>query len=506
MLYKSMCRLFVLFLVGLCLTACHTDEKGAADAAIPRSPSAGATLEGGPTPDPGEGLALPAQVFFKDNAETHNSRYYAAVRDGDIWVKPNRETTGVDAPWQKLTLIPSLEGDVIEIAMDDEHIIALNSRREIHTMWNALDDVADFRWQKAWGFPCWYGPGMVLPDLFKKWDFSVASPREDKYYTDPAGNHPFLTAAKCSHIIALYRDGQHILLNDPWLVNDLSYEIPGPKRGRFIAVNSSASGATTFLINAYGDMFTRIYDFDLGGMNNFIVYTYYPQTDGYFLMTQLPAFDWVMQPKIKGRITDRISIFKVGIGCIHRTLRVEGLDAEGHTGYYEKDITEPNPEDWVFHRTEEPLKGTLLVNKDYDSSDETLGASEDRYYASVDTPGWKGELMNFNCYVTPIDLRITLEDGQTFNLILHTHDRIRLKQRVRGLDENPRAIAGCIEVPAALYDNLSGQSPAVQRFIKRYLWNMRYTDVTISATLAEVSITGVAWAKAPWRFTSAGGS
>ncbi|MFE3618442.1 hypothetical protein, partial [Streptomyces anulatus] len=61
-------------------------------------------------------------------------------------------------------------------------------------------------------------------------------------------------------------DGNRIVILDPWLpgsdplkisnpefADDYSYELPGPLDGRFQAVNLSASGSTTFLINEYGD-------------------------------------------------------------------------------------------------------------------------------------------------------------------------------------------------------------------------------------------------------------
>ncbi len=452
------------------------------------------------TAEDGEGL--PEHVYFKDNQQTHNSVYYAVIHEENIWVKPNTQNGGADKPWQKLELIDSLTDDVQEIAMDDEHILAINSKREVHTMWNALDEIEEFEWQIEWG-NFWKGPGtMELPDDFISWDFSVVSPRFDENYTDPAGHHPFLTNAKCSHIIALHADGQRIGLNDPWLANDWSYEIPGPKRGRFQAVNSSASGATTFIINKYGDMFTRIYDFDLGGMNNFILYSYFPQDYGYFLVTQLPTWDWVQQPKINGRITDRISIFKVGKGCFYRTIRVEGIDADGNTGYYEKDINQLNSEDWVFNITNQPLKGTELDNKSEDSSDLTLGYSEDHLYAkSPDLfHNFSAEITNFNCYVTPCELKVHLSSEITLDLTLHTHDRIRLQPRARGLDDDPREIAGAIELPQAILDDLENQDPLVQDFVSQYFLNLRFAEVTLWATTEKVDIIGSTWFFWPWSF------
>src|SRR3546814_12642634 len=77
---------------------------------------------------------------------------------------------------------------------------------------------------------------------------------------------------------------------------------------------------------------------------------------------QLPTFDWLQQPKIPGAITQNISVHKVGTNMDHRILRVEGEDG-GHTGYWEKDYQDMNPDDWRFTRTDRPLRGTLLDNR-----------------------------------------------------------------------------------------------------------------------------------------------
>ena len=36
-----------------------------------------------------------------------------------------------------------------------------------------------------------------------------------------------------------------------------------------------------------------------------------------------------MHPKINGKITDRISINRIGLYCVHRTMRVEGVNVNG---------------------------------------------------------------------------------------------------------------------------------------------------------------------------------
>src|ERR1700754_2744719 len=105
----------------------------------------------------------------------------------------------------------------------------------------------------------------------------------------------------------------------------------GPYRGRFKAVNLSASGSEIFVIGARGDMFTRLYDFDISGHDPvFFQYAYDNQRGrGDGAPIQLPAEPWKRQPKIPGTITSQISIHKVGRDSVHRILRVEGANRLG---------------------------------------------------------------------------------------------------------------------------------------------------------------------------------
>ncbi|VVS91951.1 hypothetical protein [Desulfoluna spongiiphila] len=448
------------------------------------------------------------RVCFRGNQASFNTRYDVKIKDGDIWIK---ERTGVNTPEPrvKLDLPDGLAGEVTELAMDDEHIIALNGERQIYTMWKGLDDVSDFTWQKEWGIPFWMGPGMKLTDEILTWDFSVVSRREDGFWTDPAGNLFEVGLAKCSHIWMLGPNGQDLIYNDPWLPTDYSYGICGPERGAFQAVNLSTSGSHLFLINKYGDMYTRFYDFDIGGADAFLPSSYEDQRDKLIPLIQIPT-DWIRHPKISGTITDRISIHKIGRNCIHRTLRVEGSNDEGVTGYFEKDITEvDDTSQWTFHPTGMPLSGKVLDNREGDTTHLTLGDRDDRYYAkNMDnlgslTPGlpwyhiinagdWAAELTNFSCYNTPVDLVVHLSPEESITLKLHTKETIRVSPRPRGLTDEARYIPGAIEVPKALLDGFSELPVKSRKFIASYLMKREFTRVDIQATLDKVTVTGTA--------------
>ena len=456
---------------------------------------------------PSTALALDDPVIFRGNQASFNTRYHAHIREGDIFLREKGPKS--ENPWFKLDLPEGLAGQVSELAMDDEHIIALNAERQIYTMWNGLDDVDEFKWQMEWGILWWMGPGMKLRSDLIKWDFSVVSPREDDNWTDPAGNKHKIGSAKCSHIWMLAEDGQDLIYNDPWLPLDYSYGICGPYRGAFISENISTSGSHLFLINKYGDMYTRFYDFDIGGADVALPASYEDQRGKLMPKIQIPS-KWIRHPKILtlGKITDRISIHKIGKDCINRTMRVEGTNAFGHTGYYEKDITEVgNPLAWTFVRTDNPLMGTKLTNFPWDMSHETLGPRNDRPYArnmenletlSSDmawyTPMgkklWAAQLTNFSAYNTPVEFLVHLSPGDTLALKLHTRETIRLFPSPRGISDQVRKIPGCIEVPQEILDSFDTLSPKAKRFLKNYLMKRRFTEVNLKATLSEVKLSG----------------
>ena len=274
---------------------------------------------------------------------------------------------------------------------------------------NALKDASQFNWTSRWGTPVWTGPGYTLPRV-KAWSWSVISPLEDENWTDPAGNRTAIGAGKVSHIWGIRRGGRRLTFWDPWLPLDQSYEMCGPHRGRFKSVNLSASGSFVFVIGRRGDLFTRLYDFDISGHDPiFFQYSYEDQRGkGDGAPIQLPAARWTEQPKIPGTITSQISIHKVGTDAIHRILRVEGR-RHGRTGYWERDVAAPKRDGWAFHATGLPLTGKPLNNPRRDTSARGLGRSENRRYRMRGS-GIRGTLRNYNVYCSPARLRLR-EDG-----------------------------------------------------------------------------------------------
>ena len=370
---------------------------------------------------------LPERVHLRTQTETFNRLYEFATRGGTIY---GRTREGSEA-WRELPVPLCFAGRVDSISLDDDELVALDTARRIYTMDGALKDPLAFNWTSRWGTPFWTGPGYALPGGVKAWSWSVVSPLEDGTWTDPAGNRTPIGAGKVSHIWGLRSGGRRLTFWDPWLPLDESYEMCGPHRGRFRAVNLSASGSFVFVVGRRGDLFTRLYDFDISGHDPaFFSYSYEDQSgadDG--APIQLPAEPWTEQPKVPGRITDRISIHKVGAGTVHRVLRVEG-SRRGATGYWERDVAAPAADGWRFVATGEPLAGRELRNPAEDTSRRGLARGEDLRFVMRDGKT-RARLANFNIYCSPARL-VVREGGERRVLRLHHVDGLRQQARGRG--------------------------------------------------------------------------
>jgi hypothetical protein len=432
--------------------------------------------------------SLPARVDLTSPTRARNRRWYFTLDAGRLYVKPNVERTGQDGQWQTVALPACLDGHLHEIAADDDELTATDEGRAIYTMDQALGTPDLFNWTSRWGLPFWLGPGYTVPADAQAWAWSVVSPREDRNWIDPAGNAQAIGDGKVSHIWSLGPDGRRLTLNDPWLPLDRSYEMCGPHRARLTARSLAASGSTLFLIDRFGDLYTRLFDFDISGLDNlFFRYSYEDQRGRQNPAIQLPPAQWIQHPKIPGRITDRISIEKIGTGAVHRVMRVEGLDSHGHTGYWQKDVTELGEGAWRFVATGAPLTGTHLSNPPEDASARTLGPGEDARYV-INGPGWTAEIPDFHPSCDPDTLRVRFGHGHFVDLVLHVVDTIRTAPRARGLDDQPRTYTATLEVPAA-----ARADPEARAFVDRELGGRRLTQTDLSVTSSTLSLAGPGW-------------
>lgn len=435
----------------------------APDTTVP--PAAGALPQSWP---PAPAGLLPPSILLRTEHETFNRLYEFATRNGTLYA----HVRGDAGPWREMPLPPCFAGRVDSIGADDDELLLLDTGRHVYTMDNALKDPALFNWSSRWGTPFWNGLGYTLPATVA-WAWTVVSPAEDKTWTDPAGNHPAVGTFKVSHIWGLRAGGQRLTFWDPWLPLDESYEACGPHRGRFKAVALQTSGSHLAVLGAHGDLFTRLYDFDISGHDPiFFAYSYEDQRGkGTRAKVQLPAEPWTRQPKIPGTITSALSIHKTGVGTVHAILRVEG-ERDGRTGYWERDIADPPAAGWTFHETGRPLTRPRLDNPAGDTSLVGLGRSEDRRYV-MDDKGVHAELEDFNVYCSPARLTVREQDGTVRHLVLHHLDGIRQQVRGRGLDDTPRTQTGAIETPDGRFEQATVRATRDEIVLEERGWRLR---------------------------------
>ena len=437
---------------------------------------------GDPTTAP---RTLPRQVLFRTGSQSFNRRYQFAVAGGTIWFKSNTAVTGIVEPWAHLAVPACFEGKVASLSVDDDELIAIDTDRWVYGMDGALRRPTDFNWTLRWGRPFWTGPGLKLPTEARSWSWSVVSQLEDGTWSDSAGNPHTVGDGKVSHIWFLSHGGRRITYMDPWLSPDQSYELCAPHRGRFRSAALSTSGSTVFVVGRYGDLYTRLYDFDIAGADPlFFDYSYDDQRGASAPVIQLPSPGWLHQPKIPGRITDRISIHKVGRGSTHRQLRVAGV-RDGRVGYWHKDVAAAR---WLFTATGGPLPGTELANPADDSSGRDLAVSEDRRYTGLAGKD-RITVPSFNAYCTPTPVRVRLGTGERFTLRLHTVDNIRQFTRARGLDATPRMFNGTLEVPPALRRSAN---PRIRAFLDA-LGPGRFIGANLDGTLGTLAFRHQPW-------------
>ena len=405
---------------------------------------------------------MPETVHVSTLTQAFCKGYSFSLHDGRIWMKQDGEhewALFLDTGLPHRTGSRRLSGNewfdppntVQEICADADCIYVYDDNGQIYRCY--LDDTtADpaFTWFNNFGFP--------KKQIFKlnalvagKRGWGMGVRRKDiLWYEDIFGNQHHFGTMGLETLYYLTADGREIRFTDSGLPADFSRTILGPERGSFIARNISVSGDTLFLINDYGEMYTRLIDFDTMGSDPiFFTYSYKKTEQKYtgrdylsnYTPWGLPNEDWYRQPQIpltgQARLTRYICIFQNGQGNFARGLRVAGLSPDGKTGFYYKQLMDSS---WQFKET--PLE---LAEQDFLQSD---GA--DAVRASKNEHSFSGYLLKNGSIVKDIRCSIpdavltsegsctlTITDGQeSFSTLLYTlelwNSQIRYKPAFDG--------------------------------------------------------------------------
>lgn len=439
-------------------------------------------IDGGAPASPAIAATLPDVVHLRDNRESYNDTHYYAVRDGNLYVKANRELTGIDEPWRRVLQPGCLNDRVQAVSVDGTVILALDSARWIYTIDTVPYGPLNLGWTRRWGAYFWTDLGEQLPEDVTAWATSHYS-GDDKVYIDSAGREQDVYGILT--VYALRGDGLRITYMDPWLPSDESREVCGPERGTVALAGLSGSGSTVMVVSRSGEIYTRLYEFDVSGGNSmFFDYSWLDQDDAAEPRLQLPAPEWIQHARVPGEITQRISLRQLGSDTRHRLMRVEGRDGAGRSGYWQKDLTDTR---WSFVATDEPLRGDPLP-----WPGATRYQPEDGHYSGT-IDGYAAVVSDFNPYCSPAALRVQIGDGAATEFVLHSTDGLRQERRARGLSAQPHVYRGAVEVPRPLWDARLEQPEAVRAFLQKHFGEQRFLVGTLAATATRLQISQPCW-------------
>ncbi|QRY62066.1 hypothetical protein JVX90_16955 [Gordonia sp. PDNC005] len=474
------------------------------------------------------GTSAPSRVEMRTETTQFNLHWEFALVGHRLITRPRSSTQ-----WRSVPLPSCLRNRLVAISLDDDELVGVDGHGWIYTMDNVNQSPRLWNWTSAWGAMLWTGPGRTLPaKRVGGWALSVTSPSDNRAYQDIAGRvHPS-GQAKMTMIPTLTGDGSRITYADPWLPNDNSYEVGGPLGGRFRSRSLSAAASTMFVMNKFGDMFTRTFDFDSSGSDSvFFRYSWEsqrgkPSADNLMVETwdrskaavQLPAPDWTRQPKIPGEIFSTVTVIATGPGVERRELRVAGK-RDGVAGFWHKSLQASN---WSFTSTGGTPPGTPVENSTSDRSSDTL-APPVPWNLSASLPSRKtlvdGQLLidiglpysvvdprlldqvglhapksGYRLYVTAFDPAATTRpavvvtpSGKRIDVLLHTADGMRMSPRTTGLTSVPRHLIGAVALDDATFARRASD-PTVRAFVRDWMRGKQVTPITLSATTTSLVI------------------
>ncbi|MDR1970760.1 MAG: hypothetical protein LBQ46_02450 [Treponema sp.] len=401
-------------------------------------------LDPGLREPPGEDIngVFPDAVYIKTRTQTFNTYHYYIIREGLIWYK-SIDANQEPAEWTlfEKTGLPhnrwkpgfSKPKKIVNIAADADELVALSDDGGFYRF--CFDSIIGRKsdvWFDRQGWPV---EGQLFFDERTAKNIAWTLGKRNThvlYYEDPFGNQHHNGTMEIATIYVLLEDGQEICYADTGLPSDFSRNYLGPERGAFKAAALSASASTMFVMNDAGEMYTRIADFDIIGADPmFFKYTYIPYrsnlsgTNYFSNLTEwgLPPEDWRPQPPIplsgKAALSRFITILQNGRGNGARELRVAGLDGEGNTGYWTKEIFDGG---WEFKTAALYLPpGSLLPDRGETGLRLPTLDTRLRGYR------WSGgeregetvyEIPNFNILEGKCEFKITRR-GETCTLTLH---------------------------------------------------------------------------------------
>jgi hypothetical protein len=449
---------------------------------------------------------FPKAISIKTPTRTFNMFFYYALDAlGRIWVKSipgaSSETEGVAPDWELLfgTGLPhdvEKENFVVPKRIEtinadqDELMVVSDDKRHYSMRWfeNPVfkEETPAQVWSDVHGWPV---SGALVWNARVAGNRGWAVGRRTRTYLlfEDLVGRTFDGGGGLSSYYFLSRKGTDIVFSDSGLPADFSHTICGPERSTFVSERLQVDGDTLFVINAYGEMRTRTFDFDTNGADTmFFTYTYDrkdPRPDA----IAIPAENWFSHKPIplvgRAQISTNITLVRTGKHNRDRELRVAGYDAQRTPGYFFKRIftqDENSParhdsDEWKFKADDSvPLDLETLLDPAVTDPDEQRSkqrsvvvvaarfseqkperrvAHGDVVFKGTFKAGGKVveatvQVPDFNFACTPATVRLSTAQGEPVDLILHTVENwYHLMRFDPGHDGTPIEYQATLEIP-----------------------------------------------------------
>ena len=469
---------------------------------------------------------LPPRIEMRSQKAGMNVSWQYALFNRNLYVKSSRGS----GDWRIAPVPLCVKNRITGLSVDGSRLVVLANGGKVYTLESADQTPELWWWTARFGSPIWMNPGgtAVRPTM-RAWSFSWLDPmytsvipfKQQGFWTDGAGHEHPVGGAGVTSVYALSQSGDRIFILDPWLPggdplkpsskrhsSDYSYEMQGPVDGRFRAVNLSTAGSTTMVVNRYGDLYTRLWDFDMSGADT-LFFSYTPEDqgalkgapnnfEGFFAQYpflrgifpkpyakfQLPSPQWVQQPKVPGEITSAISVRQTGPRSANRLLQVEGRK-DGEVGYWSKKI-DPKAS-WRFTPVSKArLTAPVLENTPADMTSATLSPASTVNYAGRDKAGWTLSTRSFD-YATEVQDFQICAGGACADLTAYIAPTPRPGWMPIGLTSTPRLYQGFLR-PSDADRAAIASNPALKKAVVTLIPNGRMQNIIVTASTKEMTV------------------
>jgi hypothetical protein len=473
-------------------------------------------------------LAIPAhalaheqlsKVHFRTTQQSFSSENYYLLWQGRIWTRANEEVTGKHEPWRLFEGHGVPFGKNVKQFGPNNHVIAFAQEG---TMIMAVSDTGrmykwqpTFKkntvWEEKFGSP--FSTDLWLPES-RDFAFSLSlaegsikddptrlTPMKDivRYYEDPAGQT--IKFGITGTVYVLMKDGREIRFWDTGLPTAFSRGFVTPEHGNFVATQIAASGSTVLVADETGQIYTRMYDYEIATACPGLHFTYNREEalrgkskglQEVFAATRLlPLPDWMAHDKVPlqgdAAVTRKISIHMTGQGNAAREIRIQGrLDKERY-GYYFKPIF---AQQWQFRETGETFEDQA-INQIYAARsmrEESRARDFGGQLHQTLAPGLSVWLVGFQPFDLRSILRVKTPGGTVFDLILHTVDawapteQQKFSPELVGLTSGEaKLLLGTLEIPPSVKNSPDPEiRSVVARYFKRFDLDTFAFEVTAS--------------------------